>query len=1109
MNFQLSERTITLLCGPQSFERGTDLYQEGQVTFTLYRPNARHFEATVKGSDLQEVTVILDANHDVSAKCSCPSYYTSFQYCEHVAAVLLDILHAKRYELAGPDPMNSSPQTLPSASSLAEHSPSFPSLLHPRSRRNESSPFLLADEVLGLFGNSARTGHKNRILTYDLTALDAEFICRPHHYGMGKYMLALELRVGEKRFYIVQKIREFLTSYEQRDKYTFTKHFSYIPELHYFHPAQDRVLRMLIDVHHEETMYRDTLSGYAFSSRHTAGDRLLLIPPSLWDTLLPLLLETGTVKVELPNGTFTALQVADHALPLRFGFDQDEEATYQLDVQGLDQLIILEAYGIVLYEGKLLKLPVQQCTHLHELKRMLDTSRQPTIQISKEQMEPFMEKVVPALMKMGEVHVAEAVSDRLMQAPLKARLYLDRIRDRLIASLEFQYGDIVIYPLQDAGERRGEDRILIRDGEQERRILAIMQQSHFAQTESGYFIDDEEKEFDFLHHTIPDLEKLLVVYATTAVKVRVLPTPSTPSISVHLEERTNWLELRFKLDGIPEDEVKELLHALEAKRKYYRLPTGSLLPLDTKEWQGIGAFMKEIGIRKPDIKGPYFRVPALQALHVMDPQAAVAGVTFSKSLRQLLEHIRNPGDIDFEVPPSLAPILRDYQKLGYQWMKTLAHYQFGGILADDMGLGKTLQAITFLVSELPSIRSDRVPAIIVCPASLIYNWHNELRKFAPGLRAVIADGTKTMRDRVLKHADEFDVIITSYPLLRQDVDTYAKYAFHTLILDEAQAFKNHYTQTAQSVKKIDARYTFALTGTPVENSIEELWSIYNVVLPILFPSRVAFSSLSRETIARRIRPFLLRRLKTDVLKELPEKLESMQISELLPEQKKLYAAYLGNLREETLKHLKDDEFQQNRIKILAGLTRLRQLCCHPALFVEGYKGGSAKFDQLMEIIAECRSSGRRVLIFSQFTQMLGIIGRELGYEGIPYFYLDGQTPSRDRVELCDRFNEGEKDLFLISLKAGGTGLNLTGADTVILYDLWWNPAVEEQAADRAHRMGQKRVVQVIRLVTQDTVEDKMYELQQKKKDLIAEVIEPGQESISTLTEQEIRELLSL
>jgi SNF2 family DNA or RNA helicase len=549
--------------------------------------------------------------------------------------------------------------------------------------------------------------------------------------------------------------------------------------------------------------------------------------------------------------------------------------------------------------------------------------------------------------------------------------------------------------------------------------------------------------------------------------------------------------------------------SLEEKRKYYRLPNGALMPLDSAEFQEMIRLLNEVGIRNADVTGSQFRLPVVRGLHLSDSTRQGNVVKLGKSLRRLLENMRNPDHLDFPVPAALDTVLRDYQKFGYQWMKTVAHYRFGGILADDMGLGKTLQSIAFLVSALPEIRSMGMPALVVAPASLMYNWRNELTKFAPEIRAVIADGSRADRRAILREMPSMDVIITSYPLIRRDIDLYSEHAYHTLLLDEAQAFKNYSTQTAQVVKLLQARHRFALTGTPIENSLEELWSIFEVVFPGLFPDRKAFNELSRESVARRIRPFLLRRLKTDVLKELPEKIESLQASELLPDQKKLYTAYLAKLRQETLQHLNENGFQKNRIKILAGLTRLRQLCCHPALFVEGYDGSSAKFEQLLELVEECRSAGKRMLVFSQFTEMLGLIARELGRQGVPHFYLDGKTPAEERVELCSRFNDGERELFLISLKAGGTGLNLTGADTVILYDLWWNPAVEQQAADRAYRIGQKNVVQVIRLVSQGTVEDKMYLLQQKKKNLIEEVIQPGQETLSELTEEDIRDILMI
>ena len=576
-----------------------------------------------------------------------------------------------------------------------------------------------------------------------------------------------------------------------------------------------------------------------------------------------------------------------------------------------------------------------------------------------------------------------------------------------------------------------------------------------------------------------------------------------------VDKRTDWLEFRFDIKAIPEAEIQDLLKSIEEKRKYYRMQNGTLVSMETDEFQKLLLFMNELNASSEELMEKGIRVPLIQGIQQIDSLEEGNLLSAGETFYQLIRNLQNPENLDFEVPKSLDNILRDYQKFGFRWLKLLAKYKFGGILADDMGLGKTLQSIAFIVSVLADIRLKKQPALIICPSSLVYNWLNELKKFAPEIRVLIVDGSKVERNALLKDSTGIDVIITSYPILRRDISAFFEKSFHTVFFDEAQAFKNHTTQTAKAVRKIQANYRFALTGTPIENSIEELWSIFNVVFPNLLPGRRTFQELRRENIAKRVRPFLLRRLKEDVLKELPEKIETIQSSNLLVEQKKLYAAYLAKLKQDTLKHLNKESFQKNRIRILAGITRLRQICCHPALFVEDFQGSSGKYEQLLEIIEECRITGKRMLIFSQFTKMLDIIGRELVNQGLPYFYLDGQTPSRERVGLCNRFNDGERDMFLISLKAGGTGLNLTGADTVVLYDLWWNPAVEQQAADRAHRMGQKNVVQVIKLVAHGTIEEKMNDLQERKKHLIEEVIQPGKEQMSAFTEQEIREILMM
>lgn len=1112
MSFPLTRRVIKLLCGERAYELGDISCRAGEVTITRSDPDHPLYEAIVQGSIDSNVSVEIDRNGDVHATCTCPSVGSSSRHCEHVAAVLIK-LHFIRQEEGGP-PVRSALITPHTDEAYAKE----PGSMHTRTdfasagrtERTGGNPDL-TEGMLGLFSEKPMRPTGSRPYFDNRTPLQAEFICKPVSYGFGKVMFAIEMKVGPKRPYIVQPIKSFLERIDRRQPFPLSKQFIYDPELHSFQERDDAVIQQLIQISRNESMYREASNPYSVQtqSRKSKGERHLLIPPFSWDALLPLLAAAPSVQLEYEEGVFHGIRVSEEPLPLDFEFDQAQGEAYVLNVRGMDRITVMESYGIVLSDGRLMKLQADACNRLVEMMRMLEPLRKHRIHIAPEQMELFMERVTPGLMKLGNVRIAQNVSDRLVRTPLEAKLYLDRVKSRLLAGLEFQYGDIVFNPLEGVRAKGGGGRILMRDGEKERRIFELLEQGSFARTDSGYFLDDEDAEFEFLYTIVPQLEKLLKVYATSAVKVRIVTKHAPPKITVDVDERIEWLEFRFDMAGIPDSDIRELLKSLEEKRNYYRLPNGALMPLDSAEFQEMIRFLNEVGIRGADVTGPQFRLPVVRGLHLSDSTRQGNAVRLGKSLRRLLENMRNPDHSDFPVPAALDPVLRDYQKFGYQWMKTVAHFRFGGILADDMGLGKTLQSIAFLVSALPEIRSLGMPALVVAPASLMYNWRNELAKFAPEIRAVIADGSRANRRAILREIPSMDVVITSYPLIRRDIDLYSEQTYHTLLLDEAQAFKNYTTQTAQVVKLLQARHRFALTGTPVENSLEELWSIFEAVFPGLFPDRKTFNELSRESVARRIRPFLLRRLKTDVLKELPEKIESLQASELLPEQKKLYAAYLAKLRQETLQHLNESGFQKNRIKILAGLTRLRQLCCHPALFVEGYDGSSAKFEQLMELVEECRSAGKRMLVFSQFTEMLGLIARELGRQGVPHFYLDGSTPAAERVELCSRFNDGERELFLISLKAGGTGLNLTGADTVILYDLWWNPAVEQQAADRAYRIGQKNVVQVIRLVSQGTVEDKMYLLQQKKKHLIEEVIQPGQEALSALTEEDIRDILMI
>ncbi|MCM3638718.1 DEAD/DEAH box helicase [Sporosarcina luteola] len=1034
------------LCGSVSFKRGEMFNRAGKVTFTQY--SNTYCEAIVAGKENFHVTIDL-SGEKLQSECSCPVLpYYKFK-CQHVAAVLIAMMERKR-EIA-PD---------------------------------------LAEGMLSLFNDKPRaSGHQLHFENREVVEL--AFTFKPVVAGK-QQMLGMELAVAGIH---VEDIRQFLEDVNERRPSTLKRTFTFDSQLHCFNREADAVLQQLIGIHNEDRVFR----------HGSVSPATLLIPPSSWERLLKVITQASDVQLEI-GGRITSFHIVEATLPVHFHFEKKQETGHVLTIDGLNHVHVLEAYKLVLCDGQLFQLSNEDCKRLADLQKMIETSGTRQLPISNEQIGFFIEKVVPGLRRIGEVQLDETVMDQLVKSPLKAKLYIDRVNNRLLASLEFQYDQIVLNPVTEKDLPAGS--VLVRDLDKEEAILRLMEDSSFATTDEGYLLHNEELEYEFLHHILPKLQKFVQVYATTAIRNRVFRGNAKPRIRVKAhEDRTNWLEFKFEMDGIPDKQIREILEALEEKQKYYRLRNGSLLSLETKEFEEIQRFLNEI---PEDIetleKG--LNVPMVRGIRFLDSVGNDEMFSVEESARQFFERLLNPGDYA-EVPPSLETVLRDYQKTGFQWMKTIAEFGVGGILADDMGLGKTLQSIAFILSMLPDIREKKRQVLIVCPSSLTYNWLSEFRKFAPEINAIVIDGSRKERAERQSDVEDKDVLITSYPLIRRDIQWYEKQDFLTIFFDEAQAFKNPFTQTARAVKRLHADTCFALTGTPIENSEEELWSIYHVVFPELFMGLQEYSELTPKAISRRVRPFLLRRMKEDVLGELPAKVESMESAELLPEQKKLYAAYLAKLRHDTLKHLDKDTIRRNKIKILAGLTRLRQICCHPALFVDGYQGSSAKFEQLKQLIQESKQAGRRVLIFSQFTKMLGIIGKELAMKGTPFFYLDGQTPSEERLELCNRFNAGERDVFLISLKAGGAGLNLTGADTVILYDLWWNPAVEEQATDRAHRMGQQQTVHVIKLVARGTIEDKMNELQEKKRNLIEEIIDSKDAANTTLTEDDIRELLEI
>ncbi|MDR0949730.1 MAG: DEAD/DEAH box helicase, partial [Lachnospiraceae bacterium] len=555
------------------------------------------------------------------------------------------------------------------------------------------------------------------------------------------------------------------------------------------------------------------------------------------------------------------------------------------------------------------------------------------------------------------------------------------------------------------------------------------------------------------------------------------------------------------------------------KKKFYRLKNGDFVNM---EGEGIGALMElKAGLNLTDkqLRSDTIRIPKYRALY-LDAELKEwqsLRLTKNKAFRALVRNMKTVEDNDYEIPASLRDILREYQKRGFLWLKTLKNNGFGGILADDMGLGKTLQVIAFLLSEQQEEVENR-RCLIISPASLVYNWNNEIEKFAPQLSSKMVVGTASERRKIIESIQPGDIMLTSYDLLKRDIEYYQGISFAYQVIDEAQFIKNHNTQAAKAVKMVEADFKLALTGTPVENRLSELWSIFDYLMPGFLYAYQRFrgeletpivAAQDREAVSRLqklIRPFVLRRLKKDVLADLPDKLEENVYAKPEGEQQKLYDAHVKRLQL-MLDKQTDEEFRTSKIQVLSELTRLRQLCCDPGLLYEDYQGNSAKTDMCLDLIRNAVNGGHKILLFSQFTSMLERLNKQLREEDISFYTLTGATSKEKRKELVEAFNRDDTSVFCISLKAGGTGLNLASADIVIHYDPWWNLAVQNQATDRAHRIGQQNVVTVYKLIVKGSIEENIIRLQDMKKELAEQIL--GGEGIDqgNFSKEELLQLL--
>lgn len=739
------------------------------------------------------------------------------------------------------------------------------------------------------------------------------------------------------------------------------------------------------------------------------------------------------------------------------------------------------------------------------------------IQIQNRDMPLFYERVLKKIQPYVGLQVKGFELEQFEPEKLKAEFYFDsRQPNQVSMSPLLIYGEYSFHPVDDVKV----PRTICRDVPKEFKISQLITKYFkYREHDNNDLViqDDDDAVYQLLSKGVQQFRELGEIYFSDSFQnLKILPPPA---IEMSVKTSHHWLDLTLNVEGMSREEMVDILAKYKQKSGYYRLKSGEFIQLDDQGMMTVLQIIDQCGISSSQLKAEELQLPAYRALYLDSLYKKQGSISFQRdqSFKSMIKEMKSIEDSDFEVPEGLKKILRHYQMIGYRWLRTLDTYGFGGILADDMGLGKTLQIITLLLEQKNSQKEHNI-SLVVCPASLVYNWEHEFSVFAPALKVAVVSGQALERQQQLEQAGAYDVLITSYDLLKRDLPQYQQLSFRYQVIDEAQAIKNASTQNAKAVKAIAAQCRFALTGTPIENHLGELWSIFDYLMPGFLYTYSRFKKEIESPVVKdqdpevlkrlhhMVNPFILRRLKKDVLTELPDKMEFTNYSKLEAEQQELYRANVNQLKEMLAQNSSQD-YNQNRLQVLAELTKLRQICCDPKLCYSNYKGRSAKLESCMELLETGVSGGHKILLFSQFTSMLDIIEERLKKASITYYKLTGSTSKEQRIQMVQRFQKDQTQVFLISLKAGGTGLNLTAADMVIHYDPWWNAAVQNQATDRAHRIGQEKQVSVFQLITKDTIEEQILKLQQHKKTLADQIITEGVLSLSALSKDELLALL--
>jgi SNF2 family DNA or RNA helicase len=1094
--FDIDEQHLKNSCGNIMYARGLDMYLRNKVRRIEAEAKKNEgsgddilaIDSTVQSSfstaDYEVEVEINDRTKRITYYCDCEYSQSAEKMCKHVVAVLLKWGREKESIM----------------------------------RRYGSLASAKTNQFIEYMKNVMTSNHNN------FKELNVEIKYELETYG--KKTSSIELKIGEERNYVVKNMREFLQAVINDEELEFGKNFIFDPQVHSFNSTDKKLIELLIEIYEIDKSISSSDNGYpkyfGSSSGLISGKKIYLTESQVkrfFNIVSP-----RSFDVEIKGVTLKDTMILEEDLPLEFDLKLKKDSLV-IDAGKDMPLPITNDGQYFLYKSNIYHPSRQQSKLYLPFYNEMSKSKANTIQFEKNDIDKAASYIIPTMKSISKkINFDKKLKDRFLEEPLKIIIYLDKEAEGISISAAFEYGSHQINPANEK-EKAEDNKVLIRDMNKELQFLGLVKSMGFYEEMPKFVLKEEEALLDFITEGTAKLQEIAEVYYSESFKGIKIYSSSNIKSSIKLNDE-DLLEFSFNIEGVDKKELKEVLSALKQKKKYFKLRKGGFVSLQSKELNDLGNMVEFLDIKESDLEKERILLSKYNALYI-DQNLKTNSMVYverNRKFRELVNNIKELQELDFNVPEHLENIMRGYQKFGFKWFKTLASCGFGGILADEMGLGKTLQTIAFIESEVIENGDNRKPCLVIAPSSLVYNWKSEIEKFAPNLKTLVISGTKDEREAKRREIEEADVVITSYPLIRRDVEEYKDIKFRYCILDEAQQIKNPSSINAQSVKDIKAQGYFALTGTPIENTLTELWSIFDFLMPGYLLSHGKFlkkyetpivkgkDAVALEQLNKHVKPFILRRLKKDVALELPPKIEHKLIVEMTEEQKRLYAAYIAEAKSEIDSEIKEKGFNRSKFKILSTLTRLRQICCDPSVFIENYDGDSGKLEVLDNILEQSINEGHRILLFSQFTTVLRNIEKRLVNNNIEYMYLDGQTKIEERAIMVNEFNEGKGNIFLISLKAGGTGLNLTGADVVIHFDPWWNPAVEDQATDRAHRIGQQKTVEVIKLISQGTIEEKIYNLQEKKKDIINSVMseDSSEESlISQMTEEEIEDLFKI